>query len=76
MDPIIRAAKSFNGIQVTYLSGGDTKEELFSYENLIDMKINVADLVDHPDRYAVNPDGPVVVRTDFCKPELHEECTH
>lgn len=74
MDPIIHAAKSFNGIQVTYLVGDTTKEELFSYENLIDMKINVLDLLEYPDRYAVNPNGPVVVRTDFCKPELHEEC--
>ncbi|GAB7015391.1 hypothetical protein [Methanogenium cariaci] len=75
MDPIIHAAKSFNGIQVSFLSGNSTMSELFSYENLIDMKINVADLVENPDRYAVDMKGPVIVRTDFCKPELHEECT-
>ena len=76
MEPIIRAAKSFNGIQVTYLSSNDEAiSELFSYENLIDMKINVTDLLNYPDRYAVDTNGPVIVRTDFCKPDLHEECT-
>jgi hypothetical protein len=73
MDPIIHATKSFNGIQVTYLTADDvTKEELFSYENLIEMKINVTDLIEYPDRYAFDPAGPSVVRTDFCKPDLHE----
>lgn len=75
MEPIIRAAKSFNGIQVTYLSSNDEAiSELFSYENLIELKINVSDLLDNPDRYAFDANGPVIVRTDFCNPELHEEC--
>jgi len=76
MEPIIQAVKSFNGIQVTYLTSNDEAiSELFSYENLIDMKINVLDLIENPDRYAFDTNGPVVVRTDFCKPDLHEECT-
>jgi hypothetical protein len=74
MKPIIHAAKSFNGIQVSFLSGKDTISELFSYENLIDMKINVGDLIEYPDRYAVDMNGPIIVRTDFCNPELHDEC--
>ncbi len=75
MNTIIHAAKSFNGIQISFLSGNDTISELFSYENLIDMKINVPDLVEHPEYYAVDMNGPVIVRTDFCKPEMHEKCT-
>lgn len=74
MKIIIRAAKSFNGIQVSFLSGNDTLSELFSYENLIDMKINATDLLDYPERYAVDMKGPVIVRTDFCNPKAHEEC--
>ena len=76
MKTIIHAAKSFNGIQVSFLSGNDIVSELFSYENLIDMKINVSNLVEHPEYYAVDLNGPVIVRTDFCKPEMHEECKH
>ncbi len=74
MNIIFHAAKSFNGIQVSFLSGNDTVSELFSYENLIDMKINVSNLIEHPEYYAVDMNGPVIVRSDFCKPEMHEEC--
>jgi len=75
MNTIIHAAKSFNGIQISFLSGNDTISELFSYENMIDMKINVSNLVEHPEYYAVDMNEPAIVRTDFCKPELHEKCT-
>lgn len=64
VNTIIHAAKSFNGIQISFLSGNNTISELFSYENLIDMKINVSDLVEHPESYAVDMNGPVIVRTD------------
>lgn len=74
MKTIFHAAKSFNGIQVSFLSGNDTVSELFSYENLIDMKINVSSLIEHPEYYAVDMNEPVIVRIDFCKPEMHEEC--
>ena len=74
MKQIFHAAESFNGIQVSFLTGKDTVSELFSYENLIEMKINAADLLAYPERYAVDMKGPVIVRTDFCNPKAHEEC--
>lgn len=66
MKQIIDAQKSFNGIQVTYLSGktdSTSGNELFSYENLIDMRINALDLLDHPDDYSFDPVGPRIVKT-------------
>jgi len=70
MEPILKAQKSFNGVQVSYLSGETTHSVLFSYENLIEMEINVSNLLDHPEYYAVDHDGRIV-RTDFCNPDLH-----
>ncbi len=70
MDPILKAQKSFNGVQVTFLSGETTLSVLFSYENMIEMEINVSSLLDHPEYYGINPDGRIV-RTDFCKMDLH-----
>lgn len=70
MDPILTAQKSFNGIQVTFLSGDVTHSVLFSYENLIELRINVSSLLDHPEYYGVDRAGRIV-RTDFCKMDLH-----
>jgi len=67
-DPIISAVKSFNGISIVWLSGDESMSELFSYENLIDMKINVADLLNYPERYGIVK-GPKVIRTEFCSPK-------
>lgn len=65
MKKIIDAEKSFNGILVTYISGDSHGTELFSYENLIDMRINALELLDHPDYYSFDTDGPAIVRTEF-----------
>ncbi len=70
MDPILKAQKSFNGVQVSFLSGDVTHSVLFSYENLIELGINVSSLLDHPEYYGVDRDGRIV-RTDFCKMDLH-----
>lgn len=71
MKAILKTSKSVNGILVIWLSGEDAKSRLFPYEKLIEMKINAADLLDHPDYYGVTEDESEIVRTDFCKPELH-----
>lgn len=65
MKQIIDAHKSFNGVQVTYISGDKDGTELFSYENLVDMRVNVLELLDHPDYYAFDPEGPRIVRTEY-----------
>ncbi|WP_048150082.1 hypothetical protein [Methanolacinia paynteri] len=66
MEQIIDARKSFNGIQVTYATDeeiGNAGTELFSYENLIDMRINALDLLDNPLFYSFDPIGPRIVKT-------------
>ncbi|MBP2132183.1 hypothetical protein J2128_000104 [Methanomicrobium sp. W14] len=72
MEKIIGVQKSFNGLQVSYMAGDQIISELFSYENLIEMKINVSDLVGNPSYYALDKNGPKIVRTDFCG--KHDEC--
>ena len=72
MKTILRTSEVQAGVDVTYLSGDNAESVLFSYENLIALNINVADLLDHPEYYGITDDGSTVMRTDFCKPELHE----
>lgn len=72
MKTILKTDDVPTGVIVAYLSGDKAESKLFSYENLIDLNINVADLLSHPDYYGVTDDGLSIVRTDFCKPELHE----
>ncbi len=72
MKTILKTDDGPTGVIVAYLSGDTAESRLFSYENLIDLNINVADLLSHPDYYGVTDDGLRIVRTDFCKPELHE----
>lgn len=73
MKTILKTDEGPTGIIVVYLSGDQAESQLFSYENLIELRINVADLLSHPDYYGVTDDGLKIVRTDFCKPELHEK---
>ncbi|MBN1432558.1 MAG: hypothetical protein JW931_07265 [Methanomicrobiaceae archaeon] len=72
MKTILKTDDGPTGVIVVYLSGDKSESRLFSYENLIDLNINVSDLLSHPDYYGMTDDGLKIVRTDFCKPELHE----
>jgi len=66
MEEIIYAQKIFNGVEVTFRSERGTISEHFSYDYLVEMQINLLDLLEHPEHYAVERDGPRIVRTDFC----------
>jgi hypothetical protein len=46
-----------NGIVVFWEVDGSKKFESFNYEELIDMKINALDLLDHPKVYKVDADA-------------------
>ena len=63
-DPIISAKKSDVGIIIVWLSGNESVSGLFSYEKLIDMKINAGDLLNYPERYGVVK-GREIIRTIF-----------
>jgi len=73
MKPILKTDEVPTGVIIVYLSGDKAESQLFSYENLIELNINIADLLSHPDYYGMTDDGSKIVRTDFCKPELHEK---
>ena len=43
-----------NGIVVFWEEKGEKKNESFNYAELVDMKINALDLLDHPKSYKVD----------------------
>lgn len=57
MQDIISSKKMENGIVVFWEEKGEKKNESFNYSELIDMKINALDLLDHPKSYKVDMDA-------------------
>jgi len=54
MHDIVISKKMENGIVVFWQEKGEKKNESFNYSELIDMKINALDLLDHPNSYKVD----------------------
>jgi hypothetical protein len=54
MQDIISSKKMENGVVVFFEENGDRKYESFNYEELVDMKINALDLLEHPKGYKVD----------------------
>jgi uncharacterized protein YndB with AHSA1/START domain len=60
----ITASKKFtNGIQVFWSDKGTEKSDVFSYEDLIGLKINAFDLLENPRSYRINPAGHQIETT-------------
>ena len=57
MHDITNSKKMENGIVVFWEEKGEKKNESFNYMELIDMKINALDLLDHPKSYKVDKDA-------------------
>lgn len=57
MQKIIGSKKMENGIVVFWLEGDDRKWDSFNFQELIDMKINTANLLDRPVMYEIDPAG-------------------
>lgn len=55
MQKIIGSKKMENGIVVFWLEGNDRRWDSFNFQELIDMKVNAMDLLDHPSSYEVDP---------------------
>lgn len=68
MEPIIAVRNTGERLIVTFLAGDktDTKTDEFTYGEIIDMKVNVMSLIEHPEYYAMDMDKRMIVRTDFC----------
>ncbi|MGC9435724.1 MAG: hypothetical protein ACP5C4_06555 [Methanomicrobiales archaeon] len=69
--PIIQVRQQPSGLQIWYLDGDDTRTTVCTHDELISHRINVAQLVDHPDYYGYDAAAGGVVRTDFCDPGQH-----
>ncbi len=54
MYDITSAKKMENGVVVFYEAKEVKKYESFNYEELIDLKINALDLIEHPKMYSVD----------------------
>ncbi len=57
MNDIIGSKKMENGIVVFWMEKEEKKYDSFNYSELIDMKINALDLLDHPKSYKIDVTG-------------------
>jgi hypothetical protein len=63
MNDIVGSKKMENGIVVFWMDKAEKKSDSFNYSELIDMKINALDLLDHPKSYKVDvPGHKLIVR--------------
>jgi len=61
MQEIITGIKKETGIDIVWQKGKETKSIFFSYAELIDLKINALDLLEHPKRYLLDVDKHKIV---------------
>jgi hypothetical protein len=61
MNDLVGSKKMENGIVVFWMEKEEKKYESFNYSELIDMKINALDLLDHPKSYNVDAAGHKLV---------------
>lgn len=54
MHDIVSSKKMENGIVVFWTDKSEKKYDSFNYAELIDMKINALDLLDHPASYKID----------------------
>jgi hypothetical protein len=54
MQQIMSSKKYQNGVQVFWTAGGKDGEDFFSYDELIDMKVNVLDVLNNPHLYRID----------------------
>jgi uncharacterized protein YndB with AHSA1/START domain len=57
MQQITKSKKYQNGVQVFWTEAGNDRNDFFSFEDLIDQKINALDLLNNPRIYALNVAG-------------------
>jgi hypothetical protein len=61
MHEIVSSKKMENGIVVFWNEKNDKKYDSFNYAELIDMKINALDLLEHPKSYKVDRDAHRII---------------
>ncbi|MDD5144486.1 SRPBCC domain-containing protein [Methanoregula sp.] len=65
MEQITRSKKYQNGIQVFWTEEGNEKNDFFSYDALVEQRINALDLLNNPRLYLMNAPGH---RIEFAAP--------
>jgi hypothetical protein len=55
MEPITGSARRPDGVEVSWGTEAKKNRSLFTYEELIGMKVSVMDLLDNPQYYAIDP---------------------
>ena len=55
MEQISGSMKRSEGIEVSWMEKGKEKQAFFSYQEIIDMKINAIDLLENPRFYLIDP---------------------
>jgi hypothetical protein len=54
MEQISGSRKGAEGIEISWLDKGKEKQAFFSYQEIIDMKINAIDLLENPRFYLID----------------------
>ena len=54
MQEIVSSERQDYGLNIFWKEKGTRKEDFFTYSELVDMKINVLDLIEHPGVYRVD----------------------
>jgi len=62
MDEIVKALKGNSGIRVEFDEGVVRKGILFSFDELIEMQVNVVHLLQNPGKYRVGAEGHRIIR--------------
>lgn len=61
MQNIVGTKKIAEGILVIWGTGSGVKSDTFTFQELIDMKVNTLDLLDRPAAYQVDPKAHAIV---------------
>ena len=72
-EKILKSDRRGTGVNVVWEAGGDEREAFFSFEELIDLKVNALDLLNNPGNYAIDEGARKISYVAFCQPSWHHE---
>jgi hypothetical protein len=64
MEQITSSQKKPTGIDVYWQEGGTKRRDFFSFSELIELRINAVDLLDHPHLYIIDGENHRIVASD------------
>ncbi len=63
MEQLTESRKSDTGIEVSWLENGSSQHRFFSYQDIIDMKVNASDLIENPRFYLIDTRNKRIIPT-------------